>query len=399
VWGKLSTHPANLFFCVVENPMNDLQETPETSQHTDSSRKHISSLIGLSHVHITQGENRAKLGHVPADFVIFRGLRGVQRDEGERAHCDGGPVAFVHPTGPGSIGDPGDHWISVRRWRDGISIGAGPVLDHGGDVRGDVTEFSDSSGRRMVQYLREASARYLYMGTLTVGADWDRDPARFRSAVDGWLCWFLRAQRAAAQSGGGSELDCSIFWFIEFQSRGAPHLHLFYTNYLPWEPSARKWAELCLREGLCGEGEVEYFWRTSTRFETIRSGFGGMLRYARKYAVKVEQKQVPEGVFSGGWQGRFWGVRGSRKRGSFHLAATGRTGCLVAVRDLESWLDECERKGLVRKVPWSRGSGATYVPRGCSEWTESEMGVELEIRLMRLSLSMASLGHVVDEGR
>jgi len=94
----------------------------------------------------------------------------------------------------------------------------------------------------------------------------------------------------------------SLFWFLEFQNRGAPHYHIFGT----WFPGklwlSSRWYEIC------GTDDDRHF-RAGTRIEILRRGRAGTVSYASKYAAKLAQKSVPEGYEN---VGRFWGIRGCR---------------------------------------------------------------------------------------
>jgi hypothetical protein len=196
------------------------------------------------------------------------------------------------------------------------------------------------------------------MGTLTVGADFSADGADFKRAIDLFLVWFLRAQQRLAGV-AGSDPGCeSIFWFAEFQARGAPHLHFFYTRRVPWQDSARKWAEICGKHGLCAS-DLEKFAKTSTRFETLRGGNRAARSYARKYARKQEQKQIPEGY---DWAGRWWGVRGLRKRGSCHVVAVSGSPGFGKVVELRAELNKLAEAGFLRRFRWPEGDGEVFVP-------------------------------------
>lgn len=331
--------------------------------------------VGLSCVHIPSEATGA---------AESSNLHGTYRTSTERILCE--PTAEVlTPLGP--VAFPlGDSWGSIRRWRDGVSVGVGPVLDASRRrKRGEVAEFSRGSALRMRRYLQECSANYRYMGTLTVGRSWTDDPAAFRAAVDRWLGYALRSLRAAHLAAGLSAESASIFWFVEFQERGAPHLHIFYTLWMHWEPLARKWHDLCERFELCGRDETS-FWKTSTRFETLRRGYRGTIAYATKYARKTEQKQVPENY---PWRGRFWGVRGLRTRGSFHATFTGRDRVAPRLTELRTWLDQLHAQGLVRRWRWEHGDGACYAPVGGLQWSETPFGAALELRLARIALDVA----------
>lgn len=338
--------------------------------------------IGLSKVHISS--QSFDVGH---EVVVDAALRSGASIEG--CYSDAvvrvpwlPPREVVHPAGCFVSAPFHDDWISVRRWRDGISIGEGPVFDSRGvKKRGGVEKFSDGARRRMLRYLREAKADYRYFGTLTVGADW-AGAADFRKAVDRWLVFALRTMQRAARDSFRDPSECSIFWFVEFQKRGAPHLHIFYTHFVNWQPLAFGWAKICQRFGFADDDPAKTvpFSMTSTRFEKFKTGFKGVLSYARKYAVKNEQKEAPEGY----WKGRFWGVRGFRRRGSCHVVATRRTDAYRPFGKLKKRLDDMVDAGLMRKWKWERGDGAVYsLIRG--EWMDypgERLEVEREIAWM-----------------
>lgn len=346
--------------------------------------------IGLSHVHIS-----SMTGPIDDTKVIDAALRyggsitGRYCDEVVRAPFSP-DREIAHPAGCYVSSPYHDNWISVRRWRDGISIGEGTVFDLKRKTRGTVGDFSEGARSRMLRYLREARADYKMFGTLTVGQEYG-DAKSFRKVVDRWLVFALRAMQRAAKERYQDPAECSIFWFIEFQARGAPHLHIFYTHYVNWAVFAFGWARICGRFGFCDadQSRVERFSRTSTRFERFRSGFRGVLSYARKYAAKSEQKQAPTGY----WQGRFWGVRGLRSRGSCHVVATRRTDAYKPFKRLRSYLDDMVSAGLMRKFPWSRGDGAVYaLIRGqFTDLPKDRLQIERELAWMISLLNSGSI--------
>lgn len=99
----------------------------------------------------------------------------------------------------------------------------------------------------------------------------------------------------------------SALWFLEFQQRGAPHLHLMLFDCLlsrdviaglrAW--AGRAWSQVV---GNPDQREARKHRRAGTRVERMKCGHFG---YAVKYATKTEQKTVPDGFQS---VGRFWGV-------------------------------------------------------------------------------------------
>jgi len=111
-----------------------------------------------------------------------------------------------------------------------------------------------------------------------------------------------------------------------------------------------------------------------------------MIAYARKYAVKSEQKDEVEGVLDGGWKGRFWGVRGNRRRGSCHVQIHSRHPGARRFGELRKWLEELVSQGKLGRYIWEYGNGAIYYVRSGQQWTETEFGAELEQRLCRIVL-------------
>ncbi len=89
----------------------------------------------------------------------------------------------------------------------------------------------------------------------------------------------------------------SLVWFIEFQDRGAPHIHLFSTGWVSKGWIANSWADIT-------GGNPE----ACSRVETLRHARAAG-EYARKYACKKEQKDVPHDFVS---IGRMWGCWGPK---------------------------------------------------------------------------------------
>jgi hypothetical protein len=119
-------------------------------------------------------------------------------------------------------------------------------------------------------------------------------------------------------------------WFLEFQKRGAPHIHILLTNdtILPYQRAVvgLKWTERVVTSdwflfGLGAAidepiGSITYAQAYGSQvykaaavachpktWELIRDD-GGARRYVTKYAAKQYQKEVPE-MFQD--VGRFWG--------------------------------------------------------------------------------------------
>jgi len=164
--------------------------------------------------------------------------------------------------------------------------------------RGEIRGFSPSSGARMRRYLRTCRADYKTMGTLTYPAGFPTDGRTCKQHLD----TLVKAIRRYVSGDPAAAKEFSIFWFLEFQARGAPHYHFFCTHHIDKDWLARRWYETV------GSEDVRHL-HAGTRIEAIRSGRYGTCSYAGKYAAKAEQKDVPPDFHH---VGRFWGVYGLR---------------------------------------------------------------------------------------
>lgn len=167
-----------------------------------------------------------------------------------------------------------------------------------GTVRSSITAFSNGSAIRMRRYLRECLSDYSVMVTLTY-------PGFFTTngkTVKNDLKRFLQELRRQYVRDSGDDGKHSSFWFLEFQSRGAPHFHIFTTWSPDYEWVAKRWYEIVNSE------DIRHL-HAGTRTEYLVAGRAGTISYASKYALKNEQKEVPKNYEN---VGRFWGVTGRR---------------------------------------------------------------------------------------
>lgn len=186
-----------------------------------------------------------------------------------------------------------------------------------GGGRSHILRFSTGAAGRMRKYLRSCVSEYKQMLTLTYPYAFPTNGPECKNH----LKRFLQELRREYVRNGGIEQTHSSFWFLEFQERGAPHFHIF-TTYSPGKNwVARTWYRIV-------NSEDERHLRAGTREEWIRSGRGGTISYANKYANKSEQKIVPEGFEK---VGRFWGVFGARHclSADTHVRASDRSDILV----------------------------------------------------------------------
>lgn len=161
-------------------------------------------------------------------------------------------------------------------------------------IRGNIREFSTASRKRLAFVASNTSVVFTTMYTLTYPSEYPsngRKVARHRKVFLDWL----RRETGHAE----------YLWFLEFQKRGAPHIHIL-TDQL-WPRARREVTELRLRVAATWYRIVasrdEKHLAAGTRTEKLRSPRGGA-HYAVKYSMKMRQKLVPEGYEN---VGRFWG--------------------------------------------------------------------------------------------
>lgn len=178
-----------------------------------------------------------------------------------------------------------------------IKISSGRKPRSGGGLRGEITEFTSASRRRMQLLLNSVNhlkAAVPVLITLTYHEVWSEDPAVWKDQLDAFR---KRLERKYGQF--------SAIWRLEYQRRGAPHFHLM---CFFWRHQGRKGLLPSLRMDV-GEMWWEVTGRTSeahleagTRCEEPRS-WAGARSYLSKYMAKHEK--LNPGARS---PGRFWGV-------------------------------------------------------------------------------------------
>ena len=160
--------------------------------------------------------------------------------------------------------------------------------------RGDVSEFSYKSRQRLAFIAANSSVKFRTMITLTYPAAFSQDGEQVKIHFHAFLTFCRR------DFGNPNYL-----WFLEFQKRGAPHIHLLLDYPLPRTSvlvSAVRFRVSAAWYRIVGSRDEKHL-AAGTRVERLRSAQGGA-RYAVKYAFKMRQKVVPllyQNV------GRFWG--------------------------------------------------------------------------------------------
>lgn len=230
---------------------------------------------------------------------------------------------------------------------------------------------------RATRYLEVAGARPTHMLTLTLPpVVWEEvissegaevAVARYRRA----LARFMDTLRKRLRRGGYTG---SWFWWVEFQRRGAPHVHLLVDlgDRLP-EADFRAWAEwLTGAWARAWEADPGTF-RASTRIEALRFQD---LRYARAYAVKPGQKGFP---FPAPW-GRSWGVAGAWARALREAVRKDYEAASRYVLEADEWtaaladwlstLPPERAEVAARALRFGEFQAAAFLPRGVLFWSD-----------------------------
>ncbi len=156
-------------------------------------------------------------------------------------------------------------------------------------VRGTVTTFTRKSRQRLAFVASNTDVQFTSMLTLAYPREFPNDGKDVKRNLNAFLVALRR------------KVDrVSILWFLEFQKRGAPHIHLLLRGVRVYRPMQRWVSETWYR--ICDTGDTRHL-RAGTRLERIRKP-NGARNYAVKYAHKMVQKSVPELYRN---VGRFWG--------------------------------------------------------------------------------------------
>lgn len=174
-------------------------------------------------------------------------------------------------------------------------------------IRGDVRMCSKKSLLRLMAVLQATPINFRYMYTLTYPKYYPKDGDIVKKDLNAIL------QKMRRDNAG------QYLWFLEFQTRGAPHIHIlidrptvtprFMAEYgLYWT------GRMCLSEWFieqCPEEDYNKNVIRTAKFQTNANCWDrlvdpeGAKRYGMKYASKEKQKSVPRHYKN---VGRFWGA-------------------------------------------------------------------------------------------
>lgn len=180
--------------------------------------------------------------------------------------------------------------IGVDLYRqDAVVIRRGYHRDSVTATRSPVKEFSKDSRRRLSFIASNTDVVFTAMATLTYPREFPSDGAKVKRD---WAVF----REALLRKVPGLE----YLWFLEFQKRGAPHIHLMIRGMRVWDETQHWLSETWYR--ICGSGDPLHL-KAGTRLELIRLPDGAR-HYTVKHMAKMRQKLVPEGYRN---VGRFWG--------------------------------------------------------------------------------------------
>lgn len=179
--------------------------------------------------------------------------------------------------------------VVIKGLKPGVVAGAGGIR-WTPSKRGAIEELSARARLRMLHTVKNSDVNWQSLICLTYPAEFPSDGRTVKANLNAFLTVMRR------KFGEG----VSYLWFLEFQRRGAPHLHMF----CDVEPSSalRAWISVTWYR-IVGSRDIRHL-RAGTQWSKLRHD-DGAFRYAAKYACKPSQKMVPEGYRD---VGRFWGA-------------------------------------------------------------------------------------------
>lgn len=162
----------------------------------------------------------------------------------------------------------------------------------GGGARGAIVALSEASRRRLVHTARNVEALPLHL-VLTYPAEFPMDGRTVKGH------WSQLRKRMARRGLRG-------LWWLEFQRRGAPHIHAAVDG--PGTAEIQRLREWVARAwyDIVSSGDERHL-HAGTYLDPWRSGRYGLQDYVAKEAAKWVQKEPPEGFAH---VGRFWGLFG-----------------------------------------------------------------------------------------
>ena len=180
--------------------------------------------------------------------------------------------------------------VSVQLYRqDAVVVRQGISRPGVYTPRGEVSFFSRRSRQRLAFVASNTDVMFTSMLTLTYPREFPNDGDDVKRNLHAFLVALRRRVPGV-----------SVLWFLEFQRRGAPHIHILVRGARVWR-SMQLWVSKTWYR-ICATGDARHL-AAGTRLERIRKP-NGARNYCVKYAHKMQQKSVPKDYRN---VGRFWG--------------------------------------------------------------------------------------------
>lgn len=231
-------------------------------------------------------------------------------------------------------------------------MGGGNTPPDNNVSRETIKYLSRRSLSRLAFYATESSTEFVSLMTLTYGVNFPLSGKKVKENLNRFL---ITAKR--------KKIVGNYLWFMEFQARGAPHIHVLNTVKVEtegqrvtfsevWSDIASnkyrvRYSSLATRKELWERGAIFRKHCHPRQWENEKK-LGGIRRYAMKYAMKPEQKSVPE-LFKD--VGRFWGVDQNTRK-----TMPKGVGAEMRETDVRQWLIEnnhrCANWDILPKYIW-----------------------------------------------
>lgn len=222
------------------------------------------------------------------------------------------------------------------------------------NVRGVITEFSKGSRDRLAEHLVNLpNGSIKSFLTLTYPHDYPTDGKLVKYHLRLVRQWFKRRSIKGV-------------WFLEFQTRGAPHFHAFLSGYVNSSEVANYWVKVVnpssddqrVKMLAVHKGEAMGYNSDKNRpcIELLRCPAAAQ-KYATKYAYKPTQKLVPLNYQD---VGRFWGSWGGLKPLWHYYLGFGDYSNNVALNMIMLWKEEILGASLSDYAVMGRNYSTTF---------------------------------------
>ena len=260
-----------------------------------------------------RGRREAAEGRRAAAGLVVRSINGrdavIDRETGE--------ILRLEEPKPEASAEVAVYARDVRVRR---KITHSRAVNSGGGSRGKIIRLTRQAKRNMLHHARNVEGLTV-MITLTYPGEYPTDGRKTKRDWSALRHWLTRRGLAG-------------FWWLEYQERGAPHIHCFLSGRVEKQELAEAWFRIV------ASGDERHL-RAGTRVEAVRQPHA-LAAYAAKYAAKMEQKEVPAEYTE---VGRFWGLFGGLKVQPKQVVAGTRRQVAAVVRVVRS-LRTAQRREL-----------------------------------------------------